>query len=138
MSGAVFEAIAFLRRLARFPSRAVFNVSGQAGPRRLAMIGLAIAAVLALVVVVVLSGRSMPSVSRDARLKQIDPLPGGLHSTPEQDALALSATDAQADRAKRQGVSYTPAMAPSQPAQPPQPVAPPAAATPQTPSPARK
>ena len=76
-------------------------------------------------VFVALSGRTVPTVSRDARLEAIDPLPGGLHSTPEQDALSLSVTDEQAARAMQKGVSYTPAMAPSQPAQPlPPPVQP--------------
>jgi intracellular multiplication protein IcmE len=82
------------------------------------VIVLTIVAVLALVIFVALSGRTEPTVSRDARLKAVDPLPGGLHSTPEQDALLLSVTDEQAQRAIQKGVSYTPAMAPSQPAQP--------------------
>ncbi len=118
MSGAVSDALAFLRRTPRLPSGGFFNASGRAGPRRLAVIVLTIVAVLALVIFVALSGRTEPTVSRDARLKAVDPLPGGLHSTPEQDALLLSVTDEQAQRAIQKGVSYTPAMAPSQPAQP--------------------
>jgi intracellular multiplication protein IcmE len=82
------------------------------------MLGVGAIGLLAVVLVIVLSGRDVPTVSRDARLKAIDPLPGGLHSTPEQDALALAATDEQARHALDKGVSYTPAMAPSQPAQP--------------------
>ena len=140
MSGAISDTLAFFRRRGpRRPSGALFNASGRAGPRRLAILVATGLTVLAVVVFVALSGRSVPTVSRDARLKAIDPLPGGLHSTPEQDALALSVTDEQASRAMQKGVSYTPAMAPSQPAQPlpppvePAPRAAPAAA-PQTPS----
>jgi intracellular multiplication protein IcmE len=112
MSGAVSDVIAFLKRARKRPLAAALN----------AAIGL-----LVVVVVIVLSGREVPRDSRDARLKAIDPLPGGLHSTPEQDALALAATDEQARRALDRGVSYTPAMAPSQPAQP---LPPPAALAP--------
>lgn len=119
MSGAVSDAFAFLKRSPKLPSSGVFNSSGRAGPRRLAILVATVVAVLAVVVVIALSGRQAPAVSRDARLKAIDPLPGGLHSTPEQDALALSVADDQASRALNRGVSYTPAMAPSQPAQPP-------------------
>ena len=52
---------------------------------------------------VALGGRHAPPVSRDARLKAVDPLPGGLYSTPEQDALALAATDQQAQGRIEQG-----------------------------------
>ena len=96
MSGAVSDALAFLRRAPRLPSGGFFNASGRAGPRRLAVMVATVVAVLAIVVFVALSGRTVPTVSRDARLKAIDPLPGGLHSTPEQDALSLSVTDEQA------------------------------------------
>ena len=138
MSGAVSDALAFLRRAPRLPSGGIFNASGRAGPRRLVVMVATVVAVLAIVVFVALSGRTVPTVSRDARLKAIDPLPGGLHSTPEQDALLLSVTDEQARRAMQKGVSYTPAMAPSQPAQPLPPPAQPApsaapAPIPQTP-----
>jgi intracellular multiplication protein IcmE len=127
MSGAVSDVIAFLKRARKRPLAAALNASGRAGPRRLAMLGAAAIGLLVVVVVIVLSGREVPRDSRDARLKAIDPLPGGLHSTPEQDALALAATDEQARRALDRGVSYTPAMAPSQPAQP---LPPPAALAP--------
>jgi intracellular multiplication protein IcmE len=84
----------------------------------LAVLALILLSVLTVILVVLMTGRSTPVVSRDARLKVIDPLPGGLHSTPEQDALALSVTDQQAANALHKGVSYTPAMAPSRPATP--------------------
>lgn len=136
MSGAVAAALAFFRRTPRLPSAAVFNASGHAGPRRLAILATTVVAVFAIAIFIALSGRQAPIASQDARLQPIDPLPGGLHSTPEQDALALVVADDQAGRALSKGVSYTPAMAPSQPSQPlaprvePAPVAAPAPAPP--------
>ena len=118
MSGAVSDALAFFKRASKAPSTGVFNASGHAGPRRLAILVATVVVILAVVVVIALSGRQTPAISRDARLKAIDPLPGGLHSTPEQDALSLAVTDDQASHALNRGVSYTPAMAPSQPALP--------------------
>jgi intracellular multiplication protein IcmE len=64
----------------------------------------------------------------------IDALPGGLHSTPEQNALAQQADTAHAHQALAQGTSYTPPLAPSASvlpvppvvAQPAPPAAPPA------------
>ena len=126
MSGRVSDAFTFLRRAPRLPSGGIFNSSGRAGPRRLAIMVLTIVGVLALIVFITLSGRTLPPVSRDARLQAVDPLPGGLHSTPEQDALAIAAADQQAARAMQKGVSYTPPMAPSQSAQPLPPPAEPA------------
>ena len=60
-------------------------------------------AVAGLVVASRCPGGTRRSVSRDARMKAVDPLPGGLHSTPEQDALALRANDTQAQAALRSG-----------------------------------
>lgn len=114
-----------------------FNGAGNAGPRRLAVIGLVMVATLVVVIMVATGGRQTLPVSRDARLKAMDPLPGGLHSTPEQDALALAATDQQAQGALQRGASYTPPLAPSQPARPlPPPVDPtvPRAADPPVPT----
>ena len=119
MSDAVSGALARFRlRSPKFSSGRLFNGSGNAGPRRLAVIGLVMATMVVVVVMVALGGRHAPPTSRDARLKAVDPLPGGLYSTPEQDALALAATDQQAQGALNKGASYTPPLAPSQPAQP--------------------
>jgi intracellular multiplication protein IcmE len=119
MSDAVSGAFARFRlRSLKWPSGRLFNGSGNAGPRRLAVIGLVMVTTAVVVVMVALGGRHAQPMSRDARLKTIDPLPGGLYSTPEQDALALAATDQQAQGALQKGASYTPALAPSQPAQP--------------------
>jgi intracellular multiplication protein IcmE len=122
MSDAVSNARARIRlHLSTLRFRRRFNGAGDAGPRRLAVIGLVMVATLVVVVMVATGGRHTTPVSRDARLKAMDPLPGGLYSTPEQDALALAASDQQAQGALRRGVSYTPPLAPSQPAQPPPP-----------------
>jgi intracellular multiplication protein IcmE len=94
---------------------ALLSSAGRAGPRRLAGIALIGTAIGALVVVVVLSGDNVLPVSQDARMKPADPLPGGLHSTPEMNALGYEADTQQAHAALARGESYTPAMAPSVP-----------------------
>ena len=111
MSGALpnFSAL----KVRGFVSGRMFNGSGSAGPRRLVILSVSSLAVLALIVVVVATGRHAPSNSRDARMKHVDPLPGGLYSTPEQDALARTADNAQAQSSLERGVSFTPPMAPS-------------------------
>ena len=116
MSDAVPGVLARFRfHLPKLPAGRVFNHSGSAGPRRLAAIMLVGTATLAVVLGVVFMGRQQPQLSQDARLMRMDPLPGGLHSTPEQDALGLAANDQEAEAALRKGTSYTPPMAPSQP-----------------------
>src|SRR5271168_3940935 len=97
-----------------FPAgAALLSGAGRAGPRRLAMIAAVGIAVAGLVVAVATSGRHAPPFSRDARMKSVDTLPGGLHSTPEQDALAREADADQAQTALARGRSYTPPIAPS-------------------------
>jgi intracellular multiplication protein IcmE len=106
---------------ARAGSGWVLNASGNAGPRRLVILAVAALAILALVVVVATMGRHAPANSKDARMKPVDPLPGGLYSTPEQDALAHLADDTRAQAALQKGVSFTPPMAASVPILPPPP-----------------
>ena len=97
-----------------FPAgAALLSGAGRAGPRRLAMIAVVGITVAGLVVAVATSGRHAPPFSRDARMKSVDALPGGLHSTPEQDALAREADADQAQAALARGRSYTPPIAPS-------------------------
>jgi intracellular multiplication protein IcmE len=116
MSGALlnFGSLKF----AGFPSGRIFNGSGSAGPRRLVILSVAALAVLALIIVVAATGRHAPSNSHDARMKHVDPLPGGLYSTPEQEALARTADNAQARSSLERGVSFTPPMARSVPVLP--------------------
>ena len=94
---------------------ALLSSAGRAGPRRLAVIALSGTAIVALVVAVALSGHQALPVSRDARMKPVDPLPGGLHSTPEMNALGYEADTQQAQAALKRGESYTPPLAPSVP-----------------------
>jgi intracellular multiplication protein IcmE len=103
---------------ARSGSGWIFNAAGNAGPRRLVILAAVALAVLGLVIVVAVTGRYAPAVSRDARMKPVDPLPGGLNSTPEQDALAWKADDTRAQAALQKGVSFTPPMASSVPVLP--------------------
>jgi len=95
--------------------RGLFNQAGRGGPRRLPMIVATGIGVVALVLVLILPGHHEPPVSFDARMKPVDPLPGGQQSTPEQDALAYRADKAEAAAAANQGVSYTPPIAASVP-----------------------
>ncbi len=94
---------------------ALLSSAGRAGPRRLAVIAMSGTAIVALVVVVALSGHKAVPVSQDARMKLVDPLPGGLHSTPEMNALGFEADTQHAQAALKRGESYTPALAPSVP-----------------------
>jgi intracellular multiplication protein IcmE len=102
-------------QFAKFVLGRIFNASGSAGPRRLMILAVAALAVLTLIVVVAATGRYTPSNSRDARMKHVDPLPGGLYSTPEQLALARKADNTHAQSSLEKGVSFTPPMAPSVP-----------------------
>jgi intracellular multiplication protein IcmE len=116
MSGALLNFNS--AKFPRFVPGRMFNASGSAGPRRLMILTVAALGVLALIVVVAATGRNAPSNSRDARMKHVDPLPGGLYSTPEQDKLAHKADNAQARSSLEKGVSFTPPMAPSVPVLP--------------------
>ncbi|HKM63901.1 MAG TPA: DotG/IcmE/VirB10 family protein [Acidisphaera sp.] len=91
------------------------SAAGRAGPRRLSAMTLGVAAGAGVLVFIVLERPDVLSSSRDARLPAVDPLPGGLHSTPEQDALARQADTAHAQAALAHGVSFTPPLAASMP-----------------------
>ncbi|MEO8715022.1 MAG: DotG/IcmE/VirB10 family protein [Acetobacteraceae bacterium] len=95
--------------------RAVFNQAGRAGPRRLLIIAVVGASTGALATALIFRGHQQPAVSFDARMKPVDALPGGLHSTPEQNALAFRADTTHAQAAATRGVSFTPPIAPSVP-----------------------
>jgi intracellular multiplication protein IcmE len=94
-------------------SRGILSEVGGAGPRRIIIISTVGLGVVGLGVALTLNGRSRPPASFDARMKSVDALPGGLHSTPEQDALADLANTTSAQTALRGGISYTPPIAPS-------------------------
>ena len=102
-------------KLPRLGAAGILSGAGNAGPRRLAILTVSVLVIGGLVVAIATGGRRAPPVSQDTRMGTVDPLPGGLHSTPEQDALARTAEEAHAKAALGQGVSYTPQMAPSVP-----------------------
>jgi intracellular multiplication protein IcmE len=114
-------AAVWLTNVRRLPAGRILNAAGNAGPRRLILLAAAAVAVLTLVAVVAMRGGHTSAPSHDARLKPVDPLPGGLHSTPEQDALAHQADGARAQDALQQGISFTPPMMPSVKVLPPPP-----------------
>lgn len=119
----------------------VFNRAGSAGPLRLALISGTAVVVLGTVVGVSFMKRSEPPQSQTARMPNVNPLPGGPHTNPNQDRLALQHNQQEADKAAQQGQSYTPPLTASRPislqAPAPAPVALPAAApaAPATPQP---
>lgn len=96
-------------------SLAPLSGAGRAGPRRLVVISVMGLVVVGLVVAVATGGHRAPPFSQDARMKSVDPLPGGLHGTPEQSALARVADTNHAELAMANGISYTPQMGPSVP-----------------------
>ena len=70
---------------------------------------------MGLVIAIVTGGHQAPPLSQDARMNSVDPLPGGLHGTPEQSALARVADTRHAELAMAGGNSYTPPIAASVP-----------------------
>ena len=95
-----------------------FNRSGYAGPRRFLVIGGIATVVLGAIVVVSFSGATPPPQSLTARMPGVNPLPGGLNSTPNQDKLSLLTNQEQADQAAQQGRSYSPPIPASHPTTP--------------------
>ena len=100
-------------KLPSFKGTTFLTGAGRAGPRRLLVIGAGGLALAVLVVAIITTGHHAQPFSQDARMKQVDALPGGLHSTPEQDALAKIADTQHAEHAMASGASYTPPLAPS-------------------------
>jgi intracellular multiplication protein IcmE len=99
----------------KLPTSGLLSSAGRAGPRRLILIGLSSLALFVLIVLVTTGGGSELAPSRDAPMQSVDPLPGGLHSTPQMNSLARMAETQQAGAALRSGQSYTPPLAPSVP-----------------------
>lgn len=122
-------------RFAGLGSKSLLSGAGRAGPRRLVVIGAGGIAILVLVTAVVMGGRHAEPFSSDARMGTVDALPGGLHSTPQQNALAQTADTAHARAALAHGTSYTPPLAPSAVFIPQARAAAPAAAPPAPPAP---
>jgi len=87
-----------------------FNRGGRGGPVRIvtiAAVGVSMAALL--VAVSSISHPTLPE-SSVAKMPEVDPLPGGMHSNPAQDALLKRHAQTQADKALASGASYTPPL----------------------------
>ena len=108
------------------------SAAGRAGPRRLAALIVGFVAGATVLAFIFLRGVYVLPSSHDARLPAVDALPGGLHSTPEQNALACRADTAHAQAALGDGRSFTPPMSPSVPYVPPPPHVEQAASSPAT------
>jgi hypothetical protein len=94
---------------------AVLSGAGRAGPRRFVVLGGLAAAFAIVATVVVIRGHQAKLASQDVRTQAVDTLPGGMHTTPEQNALARQAETTNAQQAMTGGSSYTPPLAPSVP-----------------------
>jgi intracellular multiplication protein IcmE len=101
-----------------FP-REFLNRAGQAGPRRLMIIGGVGLAMVAAVTVAAVIRFETPPTSKAAKMPAMNPLPGGLNSNAEQEALRLRTSQEAADLALASHKSFTPTMAASQPMPPP-------------------
>lgn len=87
-----------------------FNRGGRGGPARIVTIALVGVSMTALLIGV--SSISHPALpeSSVAKMPEVDPLPGGMHSNPAQDALLKRHAQSQADKALESGASYTPPL----------------------------
>lgn len=105
-----------LHRLSfRFPVlQGRFNSAAAAGPRRILVITGSACAIGALLIGATFLHSSVPTVSQPGRLPSVNPLPGGLNSNPQQDALAQRSSNQAAAEHQAAGNSYTPQIAPSQ------------------------
>lgn len=88
----------------------VFNGVGRGGPGRLVMIVGVGGAMIALAVGLSINHQNDPVESKVAKMKAMNLLPGGTHSTPAQESLLLRHSQVEADKALKQNVSYTPPM----------------------------
>jgi len=104
------SALAAMNSLAgRFKS-GVFTGAGRGGPGRLLAIVGGVAGMAAVLVFVAMTNQKPNIDSRVAKMKAINPLPGGLQSTPAQDALLVRHEQAEAAKAEARKESYTPAI----------------------------
>lgn len=87
-----------------------FNRGGRGGPARIVTIAVVGVSMTALLIGV--SSISHPALpeSSVAKMPEVDPLPGGMHSNPAQDALLKRHAQTQADKALASGTSYTPPL----------------------------
>jgi intracellular multiplication protein IcmE len=96
----------------------VFSGAGNAGPRRLALIGGVAAVALGVIGVVMIRGHHEGQHSSVAALPDVNALPGGMHSNPYYNQLATQQAQQQAQAAAAKGQSSVAPMAPGVVAQP--------------------
>jgi intracellular multiplication protein IcmE len=87
-----------------------FNRGGRGGPARIVTIAMVGVSMTALLVGVSSISHPAPPESSVAKMPEVDPLPGGMHSNPAQDALLKRHAQGQADKALASGASYTPPL----------------------------
>lgn len=87
-----------------------FNRGGRGGPARIVTIAAVGVSMTALLVGVTSITHPAPPESSVAKMPEVDPLPGGMHSNPAQDALLKRHAQGQADKALASGESYTPPL----------------------------
>ncbi|HUZ64409.1 MAG TPA: type IV secretion protein DotG [Acetobacteraceae bacterium] len=110
----------------------LFSRASRAGPRRLVVITCIGLGMLALLIGVSMISYRPPPQSVAAKMPPVNPLPGGTHSDPEQNALLLRDAQEHAAQALKRRQSYTPPMPASQ-LMAPRPVVQPADPTPTAP-----
>jgi intracellular multiplication protein IcmE len=93
---------------------AILSQAGRAGPRRLVVITCVGVGMVAVLIGVSMISYRPPPQSAVAKMPPVNPLPGGTHGDPEQNALLLRDAQQHAARALEQHVSYTPPMPASQ------------------------
>lgn len=97
----------------------VFSGAGSAGPRRLALIGGTAVVLLAAVAVIVMHGHHPTQKAAVAKLPDVNAEPGGMHSNPYYNQLALQQAQQQAKTAAAAGQSSVTPMAAGSVTQPP-------------------
>ena len=91
--------------LPTFPLPKLLSGAGGAGPRRIVIIGGLAAGVLCLVAIVAIAGHHTALPPKVGKIPNVDPLPGGAHSTPFYEDLAKGHAQDQAKRAEEVGKS---------------------------------
>ena len=94
--------------------RGFLSNAGKGGPTRLVAIVVSVVAMVGLVVALSIRHEKKNSDSQVAKMAPMNLLPGGLKSTPAQEALRKKHADAEAEKAEAQAKSYTPSMPGSQ------------------------
>lgn len=111
------EPLSSRKKLARRTKSGFLNSAGKGGPWRLIAITVAVVGMVGLVIGLSIRSEEKSAESQVAKMKPMNLLPGGLQSTPAQEKLRIKHADAEAEKARTQAASYTPAMPGSKPLQ---------------------